>query len=227
MMKVIILAGGRGTRLPRSAADTHKVLVSVHGKSILDHQLESLARHGLTDVRLSLGFRAARVVRHLRTSGRSHIEHVIEPEPLGTGGAVRFAARGVGQPFLVLNGDTLADFDFSAIIRAHEPGTALMVSCWRDDARDFGLLDVRGASISAFLEKPSEPRPGLINAGCYVLEPVHLDRLGKGASMLETDLFPRLAADGFLRTFRHDGFWQDVGTEERLAEVARRPLPWL
>ncbi len=226
-MKTIILAGGRGTRLPQSARDIPKALVPVHGKTILDHQLDALARHGLTNVALSLGFRADQIVAHLAATGRSHIEHVIEPQPLGTGGAVRFAAHGVQEPFLVLNGDTLADFDFLAITRAHTPGTALMVSCWRDDARDFGLLDVRGASILAFLEKPIEPHPGLINAGCYILEPAHLDRLGEGASMLETDLFPRLARDGLLSTFRHDGFWQDVGTEQRLAGVTRYPLPWV
>lgn len=226
-MKTIILAGGRGTRLPQSARDIPKALVPIHGKAILDHQLDVLARHGLTDVRLALGFRADQIVSHLARTGRRHIEHVIESEPLGTGGAVRLASRGLGGPFFVLNGDTFADFNFTSILGAHEPGAALMVSHWREDVGDFGLLDVADGRIRTFLEKPSEPRPGFINAGCYILEPAHLGRLGESPSMLETDLFPRLAADGFLRTFRHDGFWQDMGTEERLAEIASRPLPWV
>lgn len=218
-MKAIILAGGRGTRLPQSGRDIHKVLVPIHGKTILDHQLDALERHGLTDVRLALGFRADQIVAHLAATGRAHVEHVIEPEPLGTGGAVRFASHDLAGPFLVLNGDIIADFDFRRIARAHQPGTALMVSHWREDARDFGLLDTTGDSIRAFLEKPSQPQPGFINAGCYILHPEHVREITERSFMLEQEVFPRLAASGFLRTVPHEGFWQDLGTEERLTEV--------
>lgn len=224
-MKTIILAGGRGTRLPQSARDTHKVLVPVHGKPILDHQLDALARHGLTDMRLALGFRADQIVRHLAATGRAHIEYVIEPQPLGTGGAVRFAAEGMTEPFLVLNGDTFADFDFREIAGAHKPGTALLVSHWRDDARDFGLLDVKGDRIRAFLEKPVQPTAGFINAGCYILHPEHLAGINAASFMLEQAVFPRLAERGLLRTVRHRGFWADLGTEERLAEVQNIDSP--
>ncbi|MDP3727235.1 MAG: sugar phosphate nucleotidyltransferase [bacterium] len=218
-MKAIILAGGRGTRLPQSARDIPKALVRVHGKTILDHQLDALARHGLSDVMLSLGFRADQIVQHLAATGRAHIEHVIESEPLGTGGAVRFATEGMTEPFLVLNGDTLADFNFTAILGAHEPRAALMVSHWQEDARDFGLLDVAGGRIRAFLEKPSELQPGFINAGCYILHPEHIAGIPERPFMLEQDVFPRLAASGLLHTLPHRGFWQDLGTEERLAGV--------
>lgn len=224
-MKAIILAGGRGTRLPQSARDIPKALVTVHGKTILDHQLDALARHGLGDVTLSLGFRADQIVAHLVATGRSRVGHVIESEPLGTGGALRFASRDFNGPFLVLNGDTLADFYFKSILDAHEPGAALMVSHWQEDARDFGLLDVADGRIRAFLEKPKEPQPGFINAGCYILQPDHFAGISEPAFMLEQAVFPRLAEQGLLRTVRHRGFWQDVGTEERLAEVLGRQLP--
>lgn len=215
-MKTIILAGGRGTRLPHSARDIPKALVRVRGKAILDRQLDMLARHGLTDVRLSLGFRADQIITHLAATGRANVEYVVESEPLGTGGGVRFAATDLREAFLVLNGDTMADFDIPAIMGAHEPGTALVVSHWLSDARDFGLLDVSGNRIRAFLEKPQEPCPGFINAGCYVLAPEHLADIPERAFMLEHDVFPRLAAAGLLRTHPHQGFWTDLGTEERL-----------
>lgn len=224
-MKAIILAGGRGTRLPHSARDIPKALVPVHGTTILDRQLDALARHGLTDVRLSLGFRAEQIVAHLAASGRAGIEHVVEPEPLGTGGALRFATSDLSGPFLALNGDTLADFDFSAIVRAHEPGLALMVSHWRDDARDFGLLDVAGGRIRAFLEKPKELQSGFINAGCYILHPEHLRDAPARSFMLEQEIFPKLAAAGLLQAVAHGGFWQDLGTEERLAGVQNGSAP--
>ncbi|MDP3727775.1 MAG: sugar phosphate nucleotidyltransferase, partial [bacterium] len=184
-----------------------------------------LARHGLTNVTLALGFRADQVVMHLARTGRRHIEHVIESESLGTGGAVRLASHGLAGPFFVLNGDTLADFDFSSISRSHEPGSALMVSCWREDARDFGLLDVADGAIRSFLEKPAEPRSGFINAGCYILQPDHFVGASAPAFMLEQAIFPRLAERGLLYTVHHRGFWEDVGTEERLAAVRSREFP--
>ena len=224
-MKTIILAGGRGTRLPHSAAAIPKALVPVSGRTILDRQLDTLAYHGLTDVRLALGFRADQIIAHIRASGRKNVEHVVEPEPLGTGGAARFASRGLAEPFLVLNGDTIADFDFSAIVGTHRPGTALMVSHWCDDARDFGLLDVADGAIRSFLEKPAEPRPGFINAGCYILQPDHFAGVSAPVFMLEQAIFPRLAKRGLLYTVHHRGFWEDVGTEERLAAVRSREFP--
>lgn len=219
-MKVIILAGGRGTRLPNSAKDIPKALVPIDGrKTMLDHQLELLAAHGLTDVRLSLCFRADQIIQHLRDADKNHIEYCVETEPLGTGGAVRFAADDLNDDFMVLNGDTISNFNFSEILRHHTPGMPLIVSAWREDARDFGLLEIQNGKITAFLEKPTELKSGYINAGCYILHPVHLEHIKEKTFMLEKEVFPHLAATGNLRAFVHKGFWQDAGTEERLASV--------
>lgn len=216
---VIILAGGRGTRLPASARDIPKSLVEVHGKPILAHQLERLERAGFHRVRLALGFRADSVIAFLKERGLRS-EYVVEPEPLGTGGAVKFASRGFTAPFLVLNGDILADFDFQAIRRSHAPGTALLVSHWRDDTRGFGLLRLEGQEwIREFLEKPAAPQAGYINTGCYVLDPEDIHPIPHRVFMLEQELFPKLAAEGRLKTHIHRGSWEDLGTEERLARV--------
>ena len=217
-MKAIILAGGRATRLPESARDIPKGLVPIGPRPILGHIIEGLFANGLSDVRLALGFRAEAIINFLKKRGYG-CEYVIEPEPLGTGGAVKFATADVTGPFMVLNGDILADFDFSAIRASHEPGKALLVSHWKDDARDFGLLQIDGQTIRAFLEKPGLPIAGHINAGCYILSREHLDHVPRPAFMLEQDVFPELAAGGRLRTFIHRGFWEDLGTEERLARV--------
>lgn len=221
-MKVIILAGGRGTRLSESAKDIPKVLVPIHGKTILDHQLELLEKHGLTDIRLSLGFRANHIIEHLQKTGRGHVEYVVEDEPLGTGGAVRFSTRDLDGDFMVWNGDIVTDLDLGELLQSHRPGNALMVASWREDARDFGLLDIHDGRIQAFLEKPTTPQPGFINAGCYVLHPRHFGGVNEKSFMLEKDIFPRLASSGELHTFIHRGFWQDVGTEERLSEVKNK-----
>ncbi len=219
----IILAGGRGTRLPHSARDIPKPLVAIGAKPILEHQLERLTAAGFTDIRLALGFRAEQIIAFLGERGYA-ASYVVEQEPLGTGGAARLAARGMKEPFLVMNGDVLADFDFPAIVRAHEPASALLVSHWRDDARDFGLVELRGDRVRRFLEKPREPVGGHINAGCYILEPADLGAMPDGFSMLEEALFPPLAAAGRLKTHIHRGFWDDAGTEERLMRI-RNSLP--
>ena len=218
-MKVIILAGGRGTRLPHSAKDIPKALVPIRGKTILDHQLELLEKHGLTDVRLSLGFRANKIIAHLKQNGLDRIEYVIEEEPLGTGGAIRFASKDLGDDFMVMNGDVVTDLDFTDVLRHHVPATAMVVAAWREDARDFGLLDIQDGRIRAFLEKPAEPVSGYINAGCYILHHKHFKDITEKAFMIEKDIFPRLAKSGELMAFLHRGFWQDVGTEVRLAEI--------
>ena len=117
---------------------------------------------------------------------------------------------------MVLNADTLAEFDFESMARAYAPGSSLLAATWRRDARDFGLLDIEKDTIKAFREKPVEPVAGYVNAGCYILDTEHLKRLPEGPSMLERDLFPMLATEGALRAFVHEGGWDDLGTEERL-----------
>ncbi|MBI2639332.1 MAG: nucleotidyltransferase family protein [Candidatus Sungbacteria bacterium] len=220
-MKVIILAGGKGTRLPNSAKDIPKALVKIRGKAMLDHIVEGLEKHGLKDIRLSLGFRADQIIAHLTDNGKGYIEHVVEPEPLGTGGAVKFATSDIGEDFMVLNGDVMNDIDFTSLLKTHKPGMPCIVGAWREDARDFGLLEIKDGRIKAFLEKPAELKPGYINAGCYILHPKHFEGIMEKTFMIEKDVFPRLAESGSLHVFLHNGFWQDAGTEARLEEVRR------
>lgn len=219
-MKVIILAGGKGTRLPVSARDIPKSLVEVEGKPMLAHHLDRLIAAGFSDIRLSLGYKAEAIIDFIRERGY-RCEHVIEPRPLGTGGAVKFAARDLREPFLVLHSDTHADFDFNKIVSAWTPGTALMISYWKDDARDFGLLNIEGDRIVSFEEKPKSPTPvgGYIHAAGYILHPDHFADIEQDVFMIEYDVFPKLAKAGKLRTFIHRGHWEDVGTEERLARI--------
>lgn len=223
-MKVIILAGGRGTRLPFSAKHIPKSLVCINGKPMIDHILAGLLKHGLRDIRLSLGFRADQVVEYIKKTGLDHVEYLIESEPLGTGGAVRFASRDLNGDFMVLNGDVISNIDFSALIGGHKSGMACMVAAWRDDARDFGLLDIEDEKITAFREKPADAVSGYINAGCYILNPKHFEGIDERSFMLEKDVFPRLAQQGALMAFIHKGFFQDAGTETRLAELQGRAI---
>lgn len=244
-MKVIILAGGKGTRLPHSAKDKPKCLVEVNGKSILQHQLDFLAMHGLTDIRLSLGFRAEQVIKYLKQQNlfidpvrsksplatadplladrtSNGVDYVIEDKPLGTGGAIKFASHGLKDDFMVLNGDIFANADLKGFIRHHKElkrqkkilGSILAVHM--PDARDFGLIKHNNGLIAEFLEKPGKKQPGHINAGVYILNKQALHNVSRETFSIEHDVFPYLAKQGLLGVYLAEGYWTDLGTEERL-----------
>lgn len=230
-MKTIILAGGKGTRLPVSAGDKPKSLVDVAGKTILDRQIEWLLKYNLSDIRLALGFRAEQIINHVKNTPfykNINIDYVIEPAPLGTGGAIKFALNGLKDDFLALNGDILTDADLNQFIKNYKKvprGTFLgSILAWKcQNACDFGLLEVENDKIRAFREKQVEIKCGFINAGVYILSPeIFADFKASDSFSIEKDVFPQLAAAGRLKTHIFDGFWTDLGTEERLEEARER-----
>jgi len=220
-MKVIILAGGKGTRLPYSAKDIPKPLVEIIGKPIIRHQLDLLAHHGLNDVRFSLGHRADQIAGYLervKNELGGNFEYIVEDEPLGTGGAIKFASKDLSEDFLVLNGDILSNFDFSRFIDFHKniphKNSLAVWSC--DNTKDYGLIDLdAGGSILRFLEKQGQGR-GHINAGFYILSPEIFKSIKVKSFSVEREIFPILVGMGELAGFIHEGNWIDVGTEERL-----------
>lgn len=223
-MIAIILAGGKGTRLPESAKNIPKALVSINNKAIIQHQLDQLEKHGITDVIFALGFRHDHIIEHIKGKYR----YVIEKEPLGTGGAIKFASKGLTEPFLVLNGDILSDFDFSAFIDHFNNKKGIKGSLgliWMENAKDYGLVLHENEVINVFTEKPQEPIAGHINTGFYILHPEIFNSIEQESFSIEKELFPKLADDKVLSAFIHSGEWLDVGTEDRLKQARLRD--WL
>lgn len=219
-MKIIILAGGKGTRLPESAKHIPKPLVEVAAKPILAHQIDLLQKQGFFDIRLSLGHRADQIVAWVRNNYPA-VECVVETEPRGTGGAIHYASADLHEPFLVFNGDLVADFDVRGVVaRGEATGKNIMLGLRVPDATDLGVLAVDATDrVSAFLERPSAPGPGIINAGLYYLQP-NLFRAMPESFSIEKSFFPKLAERGELHHVAHKGkYWFDCGTEERLKEV--------
>jgi mannose-1-phosphate guanylyltransferase len=150
------------------------------------------------------------------------LRYVVDPEPLGTAGAIRNAEDLLdGAPFLVLNGDILTDLDLDAFAERHRAsgavGTVALTPV--DDPSAFGLVRLRDdGAVEEFLEKPrpEDLRPGepfRINAGTYLLHPDVLARIPAGrACSIEREVFPALAADGLLHGFPSDAYWRDIGT---------------
>ena len=216
-MKAIILAGGFGTRLAHISGDKPKPLVEVGGKAILERNIEFLLKNGINDIRLSLHHKADKIIEFCNARfGTGTIEYVIEEKPLGTGGGIKFASRDLKEIFFVLNADTLSDINISNFLLQKAPAIAC---AYLPDARDFGLVEIQKGKASAFVEKPKNGGPGYINAGYYLLTPGAFNHVTQESFMIEQEVFPYLAKRGELNAFIHNGYWTDVGTEERFMQA--------
>jgi mannose-1-phosphate guanylyltransferase len=207
-----------------------KPAVTLVDRPFLAYAIEWLAAHGVTEVVLACGFlpdvlRAALADEEERAG--VEIVYVAEPEPLGTAGAIRFAAEALGERledrFLALNGDVLADLDLSALLRAHEERGARATIGLHPvpDSSAYGLVscDAEGRVIE-FLEKTGEAVPGEINAGAYVLERSVLDLVPAGRAVsIEREVFPRLVGDGLCGLLL-EGYWMDIGTPDRYLQAS-------
>jgi mannose-1-phosphate guanylyltransferase len=228
-MQAIVLVGGEGTRLRPLTERVPKPALTLVDRPFLAYMIEWLAGHGVSEVVLACGFlpdvlREALAGEEERAGVK--IRYVVEPEPLGTGGAIRFAADQLGdeleERFFALNGDVLTDLDVAALQRSHEQRSAVATIALHavEDAAAYGLVR-SGAEgeVLAFLEKTGERAPGEINAGMYLLERSVLDLIPAGEKVsIERDVFPRLVGEG-LHGLLLDGYWMDIGTPERYLQA--------
>jgi NDP-sugar pyrophosphorylase family protein len=227
-VKAFVLAGGLGTRLRPRFGDLPKALAPLHGRPFIVHQLEWLAAHGVRDVVLCLGLGADQV-RATLGDGSAHgvrLFYSIEEEPLGTGGALRRASRWADGPALVLNGDTLVTLDPWALERARwEHGAAGALALYEvADAASRGRVECDGAGrITRFVEKDATHRgAALVSGGLYAFATALWRRLPPGASSLERDTLPALAAEGRLQGLQVSGEFFDIGTPEEWERAERR-----
>ena len=226
-MQAVILVGGFGTRLRPLTRDIPKQMLPVVDRPIIEHVVAHLAGHGVTRVVLSLGFRPEAFADAYPdgTCAGLPLHYAVEPEPLDTAGAVRFAALEAGMgadddTFLVLNGDVLTDLDIGAMVASHRAAgaEATLALTEVDDPSRYGVVptDAEGR-VLGFVEKPdAESAPSRwINAGTYVLEPSILNRIPDGRPVsIEREVFPAMAAEGCLHAMRSDAYWIDTGTPE-------------
>jgi mannose-1-phosphate guanylyltransferase len=229
-MQAIVLVGGEGTRLRPLTSDVPKPAVTLVDRPFLAYAIEWLAAHGVTEVVLACGF-LPEVLREALAGEEERagvaITYVAEPEPLGTAGAIRFAAAALGDRledrFLALNGDVLADLDLNALVRTHrERGARASIGLHPvEDSSAYGLVhcDEEG-KVLEFVEKTGEAAPGEINAGAYVLERSVLDLVPEGQAVsIEREVFPRLVGDGLCGLLL-EGYWMDIGTPERYLQAS-------
>lgn len=225
-MKVVILAGGRGTRL--GLGDAPKAMVPVGGRPLLERLVETARDGGFDDLVFLTGYRAEAIEAHFGDGTRFgvRIAHVREAEPLGTAGAVRAARHSLTEPFLVLYGDTLLDVDLARLAAFHRQagGIGTLFVHPNDHPHDSDLLEAApDHRIRRFLPKPHPAGavlPNLVSAALYVLDPAAIDFVpADGPSDWGRDVFPAIVAAGRpLRAYRSVEYVKDIGTPERLAK---------
>ena len=217
--KALLLVGGRGTRLKPLTDKTPKGLLEVQGKTIIGHLFDLLKKYGIRDVVLSTGYLRHKIKEYFGDGSRLgvNISYIEEIEPLGTAGPLKLAKKYLKDSFIVSNGDELKDINIPRMFRLHKRKDALATIALTtvDDPYHYGVARLDGSRIVEFVEKPTHPPSNLINAGFYILEPEVIDMIPDGFSMLEKDVFPKLAQLGRLRGFPFAGQWFDIGNIER------------
>jgi len=230
-MKAILLAGGMGTRLRPLTVHTPKPIVPIFNRPFLQYQLDLLRQvPGIDEVILSLNYRPERIEEVFGDGSRFgiRIRYVVEPEPLGTGGAVKYASEGLSDTLVVFNGDVLTQIDLAAVIRLHRERSAraTIVLTPVDNPSAYGLVETDAhRNVRRFLEKPGpgEITTNTINAGIYLLEPESFDRIPSGVPCsIERSYFPSLVerGDTFV-AYLYDGYWIDIGTPDKYMQVHR------
>lgn len=224
-VKAILLVGGLGTRLRTVLPGTPKPLASLGDQTFLELLICQLRHQGIRELVLSTGYLAEQIAQEFGNGEKLgvRIEYSEESEPLGTGGAVRFAQRHVGKcsSFVAMNGDSFLETNFHELIDFHRQHAGLGTIAVRqvEDASRYGTVCVNSEDrITGFLEKTGYQGPGLINAGVYVFEAGIFAHIPEGQVSLEREVFPKVLDRG-LYAMEQRGMFIDIGTPQDYARA--------
>lgn len=215
-MEAVILAGGQATRLGDAARGQPKALVPISGHPLAEYQVAQLVRAGVDRIIVSCAAGQASLFEAKLSGLGAEIVAVAEPEPLGRGGGLRFAAqhRDETGPLYALNGDELTDVDLAELLDAHEEHEGAATIVVAPLTSQFGVVELaEGDRVTGFREAPRLPH--WVNAGVYVLDDEALEGLPERGDH-EQSTFPELAEEGRLFAFRHEGLLITVNTPKDL-----------
>ena len=224
-----MLAGGKGTRLRPLTIHTPKPIVPIFERPFLHYQLDLLKQvPEIDEVILSLNYQPRRIEEIFGDGSEAglNIRYVVEPAPLGTAGAVRYAGESLHESVVVFNGDVLTNVDLAAVLRLHRErkAKATIVLTPVENPTAYGLVETDAeGNILRFIEKPKpdEITCNTINAGIYVLEPDTFNRIPKDEPWsIERSFFPSLIERGeTFVAYIYRGYWIDIGTPEKYTQV--------
>ena len=230
-MKVILLAGGFGSRLSEYTDNIPKPMVEIGGKPMLFHIMNLYAKYGHTNFFIALGYKGNIIKKYFSKISKSWSINLIDTgEETMTGGRVKRLQKLIGNETCMLTyGDGLADINLDSLLNFHKKhGKLVTVSAVRPPAR-FGAIKLNGDRVTSFKEK-SYLGEGWINGGFFVIEPGFFDFINGDNTYLEREPLEKAAHKGELFAYKHNGFWQCMDTKrdkENLEEIYSKGAPWL
>ena len=214
-MKAVIMAGGKGTRLAPLTDHSPKPMMPILDKPILYYIIRLLKKHEITDISVTLGYMANKIVEAFG-DGRQlgvNLHYVIEREPLGTAGSVKGAAAGFKEDFLVISGDSYTDFNLTELIDFHRNhGKLVTIAATRvKEPSEFGVMLLNDAGkVRSFIEKPQVPISNIVSTGIYVFKKEILKKIPDGFQDFARNVFPTIPGQIYAKIM--DGYWSDIGT---------------
>ncbi len=230
-MKAILLAGGKGTRLRPLTLHTPKPIVPIFDRPFLYYQIDLLRQiPEIDEIILSLNYQPRRI-EEIFGDGSAlgiRIRYLVEPNPLGTGGAIKYAEQYLNDSVVVFNGDVLTQVNLAEVLALHRArkAKATIVLTPVQNPRAYGLVETdANGNVRRFLEKPDPDQItcDTINAGIYVLEPDTFERIPKDTTWsIERSYFPSLVERGeTFVAYVYRGYWVDIGTPAKYLQVHR------
>ena len=229
-MKVILLAGGLGTRLSEYTGAIPKPMVQIGGKPMLWHIMNLYARYNHKDFIVALGYKGEIIKEYFSNIPEKWNINLIDTgQKTMTGGRVKRLQKLVGDETCMLTyGDGLADINLDTLLAFHKShGKLITVSAVRPPAR-FGAIKLRGDQVTSFKEK-SHLEEGWINGGFFVIEPGFFNFIDGDDTYLEREPLERAVSKGELFAYKHNGFWQCMDTKrdkDNLDEIYSKGAPW-
>ena len=221
---VVIMAGGKGTRLLPHTQNCPKPMLPVGGKPMLEILIKQCRDAGFNNIYISVNYLKEKIIDYFEDGGKFGVDitYLAEDKPLGTAGSLQLLPHELSAPFLVMNGDVLTHLDFRHLIDFHQSHGGIATMCGREHEVQipFGVIKHEGSCLLGLEEKPSLNY--LVNAGLYVLDPTILTLLNQGESLDMPDLLMRLHQSGYqVNVCPVHEYWLDVGRPETLAEAHR------
>jgi len=221
MIKTVLMAGGKGTRLRPLTFIRPKPMVPLVNKPIMQYMIERLRASGFVDLIVTLSYMSSHIKRYFKdgTDMGLNIKYSVEPWPMGTGGGVKKVKKFIDDTFFVVSGDVITDVNFCDLLKFHKDKGAIatMVLTQVDDPSHFGIAEIDdNQQIVNYLEKPSPDKvfSNIANTGTYVFQPEIFDYLDRkrGEVDFSKHIFPQLIRDGAgFYGYIFDGYWNDVG----------------
>lgn len=219
---VVLMAGGKGTRLHPHTIDCPKPMIKVNGKPMLEILIENFIRTGFDQFYISVNYLKEQIIDHFKDGSKwgANIKYLIEEKPLGTAGSLKMLPKNLSEPFIVMNGDVLTRLNPVDLINFHEQQNSIATICVKEHPVPipFGVVQADGSKLKSFSEKPIYNY--LVNAGVYVLSPKILDLIDNDVYTDMPSLFLRAQERSQnVSVFPIHEYWIDVGNPDSLKKA--------